>query len=120
MTLLWESTDLFDQSTHIPVVFARAEDVDEGCPGLLSVGALQPVLLPLLAQAAALLREFPLLPGLGELGRAVRQLGRQSVILGQGGLRPTSGQEDSADPAVLRPSVRGMRRLVMLELSTLL
>ena len=91
MTLLPERTDLFDESADIPVVFAGAEDVDEGCPGLLSGGASQPVGLPLLAQPAALLGELPLLPGLLELGRAVSQLGRQSVILGQGGLGPTPG-----------------------------
>ena len=103
LTLLPERTDLFDESADIPVVFTGAEDVDEGSPGLLGGGARQPVGLPLLAQPAALLGELPLLPGLLELSRAVRQLGRQSVILGQGRLGPTAGQEDPADPAVLWP-----------------
>ena len=102
---------MFDKCTDIPVVFARAEDIDEWCPGLLSVGVLQPVLLPFLAQSTTLLGKLSLLPGLRELSRAVSQLGRKPEILSQGGLRPTPSKEDSAHPAVLRPSVRGMRRL---------
>ena len=87
MTLLFVGgPDLFDQSTHIPVVFARAEDIDEWSPGLLSVGAMQPVLLPFLAEPPALFRELALLPGLLELGRAVSQLWWQTEVLGQGRL----------------------------------